>query len=40
MTTLLYSLGDYRILIIKKYLKTYKKYDYETINELKYIILV
>jgi hypothetical protein len=36
MTMLLYSLGDYMILTLKKWL--YKKSDHRTINELKYII--
>jgi hypothetical protein len=38
MTTSLYSLRDYMILTLKKWL--YKKSDHGTINELKYIILV
>jgi hypothetical protein len=38
MTTLLYFLGDYMILILKKWL--YKKSDHEIINKLKYIISV
>jgi hypothetical protein len=38
MTTLLYFLGDYMILTLKKWL--YKKSDHETINKLKYIISV
>jgi hypothetical protein len=35
MTTLLYSLGDYMVLILKW---LYKKSDHGTINEFKYII--
>jgi hypothetical protein len=40
MTTLLHSLSDYKILIVKKYLKIYKKYDHKIINELNYIVSV
>jgi hypothetical protein len=35
MTTLLYSLDDYKILTVKK-LKIYKEYDHGTINKLRY----
>jgi hypothetical protein len=38
MTTLLDSLGNYKVLILKKWL--YKKSDHETINKFNYIISV
>jgi hypothetical protein len=40
MTTLLHFLSDYRILIVKRCSKIYRKYDHKIINELKYIILI
>jgi hypothetical protein len=38
ITTLLHFFSDYMILTAKKYLNIYKKYDYEIINEFKYIL--
>jgi hypothetical protein len=38
MTTLLYSLGDYMVLTLKKWL--YKKSDHGTINEFNYVISI
>jgi hypothetical protein len=38
MTILLYTIGDYMVLILKKWL--YKKSDHGTVNEPKYIIFV
>jgi hypothetical protein len=40
ITTLLHSLDDYKVLLVKRCLKIYKKYNDEIINELKYIISV
>jgi hypothetical protein len=40
MIILLHSFSDYRVLIAKKYLNIYKKYNHRIINELKYIILI
>jgi hypothetical protein len=41
MITLLYSLGDYMVLTVKKIFQNVycKKYDHEIINGFKYILL-